>query len=213
VWGVVAVAVALPPSHPDPQQLYEGRNEVWSSNGAKEALATLELTIQTDPKFKPEPWLNFSSTTHITRHSPTTISVHGQHDSVLPWENSEYLHDVLDANGVPNALVLLPLYGHGMNLGVGQLSSQIMAFAFDRLLARADWWHPSPSPTTPPSPLPTLLPTMGPTQPSMFPTVRPQAKALAAVTSLTLTPPPLPPQDAPTSPSLMPTGAPTLGYS
>lgn len=54
-----------------------------------------------------------SPLTHVSADDPPFLLLHGQRDPLLPWRQSEALHEALSAAGVPSELVLLPEAGHG----------------------------------------------------------------------------------------------------
>lgn len=49
----------------------------------------------------------------VSKNSPPIISIHGDHDDVVPYDNSVRLHKALDAAGVSNELVTIKGGGHG----------------------------------------------------------------------------------------------------
>ena len=54
-----------------------------------------------------------SPLTYVRPGLPPTFSVHGDHDDVVPYEQSVRLHKALTAAGVPNQLVTIKSGGHG----------------------------------------------------------------------------------------------------
>jgi acetyl esterase/lipase len=68
----------------------------------------------------------------VSKNSPPVISIHGDHDDVVPYENSVRLHKALDAAGVPNELVTIRGGGHGYFSDVDTLH------AYDRIWAFLD---------------------------------------------------------------------------
>jgi acetyl esterase/lipase len=57
---------------------------------------------------------NFSPMAKITANSPPVISIHGQKDSVVPYEQAVQLHSLLKKNHIRNDLVTIP---EGRHLG------------------------------------------------------------------------------------------------
>jgi acetyl esterase/lipase len=54
-----------------------------------------------------------SPMTYIRRDLPPVISIHGDADPIVPYDQGTRLHEALDAAGVPNELVTVPGGGHG----------------------------------------------------------------------------------------------------
>ena len=54
-----------------------------------------------------------SPLTYVRAGLPPTISIHGDHDDVVPYDQSVRLHKALTAAGVPNQLVTIKGGGHG----------------------------------------------------------------------------------------------------
>jgi acetyl esterase/lipase len=81
----------------------------------------------------------------VSKNSPPVISIHGDHDEVVPYGNSVRLHKALDAAGVPNELVTIKGGGHGY------FSDAETLRAYDRIWAFVDAHLPkTPAVTTTP---------------------------------------------------------------
>ena len=50
---------------------------------------------------------------YVNKNNPPIITIHGDKDALVPYEQSVRLHKALDAAGVPNQLVTMPGAGHG----------------------------------------------------------------------------------------------------
>ena len=50
---------------------------------------------------------------YVNKNNPPIITIHGDKDQLVPYEQSVRLHKALDAAGVPNQLVTMPGAGHG----------------------------------------------------------------------------------------------------
>jgi acetyl esterase/lipase len=54
-----------------------------------------------------------SPLTYVAKDNPAIISIHGDHDEVVPYQHSVRLHEALTKAGVPNQLVTIKGGGHG----------------------------------------------------------------------------------------------------
>ena len=54
-----------------------------------------------------------SPITYVNKNNPPIITIHGDKDALVPYEQSVRLHKALNAAGVPNQLVTMPGAGHG----------------------------------------------------------------------------------------------------
>jgi dipeptidyl aminopeptidase/acylaminoacyl peptidase len=50
---------------------------------------------------------------YVNKNNPPIITIHGDKDALVPYEQSVRLHKALDAAGVTNQLVTMPGAGHG----------------------------------------------------------------------------------------------------
>jgi len=50
---------------------------------------------------------------YVSKNNPPIITIHGDKDTLVPYEQSVRLHKALNAAGVPNQLVAMPGAGHG----------------------------------------------------------------------------------------------------
>ena len=50
---------------------------------------------------------------YVSKNNPPIITIHGDKDELVPYEQSVRLHKALDAAGVPNQLLTMPGAGHG----------------------------------------------------------------------------------------------------
>lgn len=89
-----------------------------------------------------------SPLTYVRAGLPPTISIHGDHDDVVPYEQSVRLHKALTAAGVPNELVTIKGGGHG------QFTDAQLEDAYTKLYAflRQNGLSPSPAQTASPKP-------------------------------------------------------------
>jgi acetyl esterase/lipase len=65
-----------------------------------------------DPKRMDSISKSFSPVNRITSSSPPVITIHGQHDSVVPYELAVTFHELLNEAGIKNELVLIPAGKH-----------------------------------------------------------------------------------------------------
>ena len=54
-----------------------------------------------------------SPMTYVRSGTPPVITIHGDKDTLVPYEQAERLHAALDKAGVPNKLITIPGGGHG----------------------------------------------------------------------------------------------------
>jgi acetyl esterase/lipase len=73
-----------------------------------------------------------SPLTYVSKDSPPVISIHGNADTVVPYEHSVLLHKALSKVGVPNELVTIDGGGHGF------FSESETLRAYDRIWAFLD---------------------------------------------------------------------------
>jgi acetyl esterase/lipase len=79
-----------------------------------------------------------SPVTYVSEDNPPTLILHGTHDTLVPYAQSEELAAVLKAKGVPVWLQTLPGSGHGGGgFGKPQIVSLMQNF-FDKYLTGAD---------------------------------------------------------------------------
>jgi dipeptidyl aminopeptidase/acylaminoacyl peptidase len=50
---------------------------------------------------------------YVNKNNPPIITIHGDKDALVPYEQSVRLHKALDAAGVTNQLLTMPGAGHG----------------------------------------------------------------------------------------------------
>ncbi len=50
---------------------------------------------------------------HVRADLPPVLTVHGEHDSIVPYSHAERLHSALDRAGAPNRLITVQDGGHG----------------------------------------------------------------------------------------------------
>jgi len=60
----------------------------------------------------PEKTATASPMTFVTPDDPPFLILHGQHDCLVPWQQSQLLYDALRADGVNATLYLLPTAEH-----------------------------------------------------------------------------------------------------
>lgn len=75
-----------------------------------------------------------SAAPYISRSSPPTVTVQGTWDSIVPTQAQRDLHAALDAAGVPNYLLEIDTYEHGLDLGWRSVGGQLTRFAFAELI-------------------------------------------------------------------------------
>jgi len=69
----------------------------------------------------PEKAASANPITYVTPDDPPFLLLHGLSDCLVPWQQSQILHDALKRAGVPSKLILVPFAGHGDPLFVTPL--------------------------------------------------------------------------------------------
>jgi acetyl esterase/lipase len=83
-----------------------------------------------------------SPLTYVSKDNPPVISIHGDADGVVPYQNSVRLHEALTKAGVPNQLVTIKGGGHG------NFSDTETLYAYDQIWAFLDAHLPKPTAPT-----------------------------------------------------------------
>ncbi len=65
------------------------------------------------PTEKPQLWAGASPVTHVSAGDPPILTIHGDLDTVVPFEQALRLETACRAAGVPHELVRVPAAGHG----------------------------------------------------------------------------------------------------
>lgn len=78
-----------------------------------------------------------SPVTHVSRDDPPFLLIHGTADPVVPFNQSQILHDALRGAGVPSTLVPVDGGGHG-RFGTPEVAERVRAFFAKHLLGRDD---------------------------------------------------------------------------
>ena len=99
-----------------------------SFSGAQEAMT---LLLGKSPTEDPDAAAAVNPITYISTDCPPFLIMHGDQDAVVPWHQSQLLHDALQKAGVESELVIEPGKGHGQ-LGDDAVA-KVHAF-FDRHL-------------------------------------------------------------------------------
>lgn len=87
----------------------------------------------------PEKAATANPITYISRDDPPFLIMHGTLDCLVPWQQSQMLHDALKAGGVPSQLYILEGAEHGGDDFDQQKYKQIVSDFFDaNLKKRAD---------------------------------------------------------------------------
>src|SRR5205807_885475 len=71
--------------------------------------------------------------TYASPEGPPFLILHGDKDPLVPYRQSQMLHDALKAAGVDSTLVIVPGAEHGKGIGTPEHRAKIEAF-FDRTL-------------------------------------------------------------------------------
>jgi acetyl esterase/lipase len=106
-------------------------NEQWLYAGR------LDILLGGYPEEVPEMYQLASPITHVNPHSPPTLSLRGDRDSLNPLEGNEQLYAKLVESGVPAIDVVLPWTEHGFDLAFPQVNpaAQSALYDVDRFLA------------------------------------------------------------------------------
>ena len=84
-----------------------------------------EEYIGGSPQAYPQAYATVDVSHHITRHSPPTIVIAGQHDHVIPYESQVQFVDDLTKMGVPHEFISIPFNDHFFVFRPGGISGQI----------------------------------------------------------------------------------------
>src|SRR6266700_3849778 len=84
-----------------------------------------EEYIGGSPQAYPQAYATVDVSHHITRHSPPTIVIAGQHDHAIPYESQVQFVDDLTKMGVPHEFISIPFNDHFFVFRPGGISSQI----------------------------------------------------------------------------------------
>jgi acetyl esterase len=84
-----------------------------------------EEYIGGSPQAYPQAYATVDVSHHITRHSPPTIVIAGQHDHAIPYESQVQFVDDLTKMGVPHAFISIPFNDHFFVFRPGGISGQI----------------------------------------------------------------------------------------
>jgi acetyl esterase/lipase len=126
--GHLALIAALTNSDGRPQQCYSGDQVKipavinWFGISDIERLETY-LATNSLPNY-PLRWIGeksnvhlfskkYSPMHHITAHSPAILTIHGDRDTIVPYDQATFFHQALDKNGVKNQLLTLAGGNHG----------------------------------------------------------------------------------------------------
>ena len=83
-------------------------DELYGANSKGYAVVWLGSQTNADEIAK-----RVSPINYVNRNNPPIITIHGDKDALVPYQQSVRLHKALDAAGVPNQLVTMPGAGHG----------------------------------------------------------------------------------------------------
>jgi acetyl esterase len=84
-----------------------------------------EEYIGGSPQAYPQAYATVDVSHHITRHSPPTIVIAGQHDHAIPYQSQVQFVDDLTKMGVPHELISIPFTDHFFVFRPGGISGQI----------------------------------------------------------------------------------------
>jgi acetyl esterase/lipase len=78
-----------------------------------------------------------SPITYVSRDDPPFLLIHGTADPIVPFSQSERLHDALDGAGVSSTLVPVTGGGHG-RFGTPEVAQRVRTFLAKQLLKRKE---------------------------------------------------------------------------
>jgi acetyl esterase len=84
-----------------------------------------EAFIGGSPQTYPQAYATVDVSNHITRHSPPTIVIAGEHDHAIPYQSQVQFVDDLTKMGVPHELISIPFTDHFFVFRPGGISGQI----------------------------------------------------------------------------------------
>ncbi len=84
-----------------------------------------EEYIGGSPQEYPQAYATVDVSNHITRHSPPTIVIVGQHDHAIPYQSQVQFVDNLTKMGVPHEFISIPFTDHFFVFRPGGISGQI----------------------------------------------------------------------------------------
>ncbi len=99
------------------------RSGGWRHPDVLEGEGVLDL-MGASPERAPADYAEASPLTHATAGVPPTLLIHGDHDQVVPVDQSRRLAEALAAAGVEHRLVELPFSNHGFDVAWGGVGAQ-----------------------------------------------------------------------------------------
>jgi len=108
---------------------------IFAGRGDRLALLVFNISGPNDPALQ-----KFSPVTYITPDDPPFLILHGDHDRVVPLEQSQILYDKLKSVGVPVEMLVVKNAGHGFIPVNGDIQPsmpelvQLVANFFDKYL-------------------------------------------------------------------------------
>lgn len=98
--------------------------------------ADLQTFLRSTPEQDPAAWAAASPVTHIRAGVPPTLLLHGDHDQIVPVQQSRTLADVGRARGADVTVQELPFGNHGYDAVWGGPNAQITRTVLARFLDR-----------------------------------------------------------------------------
>lgn len=80
-------------------------------------------------------YTNASCSTYATADSAPLLTMHGTWDTLVPYSVSQHLHSIVNALGVSNLLVEVPLAEHVLEAGFYSIGGQMSVYAMERFAA------------------------------------------------------------------------------
>ena len=88
-----------------------------------------------DPDNEPEAFHPYCPIRHVTKNYPSTLLLHGDNDTDVPFELSVLMAKELERHKVDHEFIAMPGMGHGFD---NQMFNPIVAQTFDRVIAFLD---------------------------------------------------------------------------
>lgn len=94
----------------------------------------LNQLLQSTPDTNPKVYADINPVNFITPYAPPVLLLHGDRDSVVPYDHSRIMAEYLTAARVPNYFLELPFESHAFDLNLNGPGGQAASFAVHQFL-------------------------------------------------------------------------------
>eukprot|EP01126_Amoeba_proteus_P054303 TRINITY_DN6677_c0_g2_i2.p1 TRINITY_DN6677_c0_g2~~TRINITY_DN6677_c0_g2_i2.p1 ORF type:complete len:157 (-),score=26.50 TRINITY_DN6677_c0_g2_i2:39-509(-) len=101
-------------------------------NGYDQRKTVVEFLLEGNSSLAEE----FSSSQFITKLTPSTLTIHGTGDSIVPMAVNQHLHNVLNRRSISEWLMPLQLYDHMLTGSFYAHANQLCFYAMEHFMAR-----------------------------------------------------------------------------